>query len=72
MVQGIETIVVGYCQVSMVFKQQGNHIIPFFADGIMQWGVTLRILNRVTKHLTNEYNIYQQAHGPHQSTESFN
>ena len=51
-VQRVEAVIVCDGQVCMVFQEQGNHVIPLLADGVVEWGIPLRILN--TRHKINK------------------
>ena len=44
MVYGVESVVVGQCDVRIVFEQQTQHVIPSLADRIVQRGVAFGVL----------------------------
>lgn len=35
MMQGVETVVVGQSDVSLVVQQKGQHVVPFFGNGVV-------------------------------------
>ena len=45
-VQGVESVVVGQRYVGVVIQQQSQHVIALLGDGVVQRGVSLRILER--------------------------
>lgn len=48
-VQRVEAVIVCDGQVCMVFQEQGNHVVPLLADSVVEWGISLRILNTCHK-----------------------
>ena len=43
-VEGIEPVVVGDHDVRVVVEQQGQHVVPFLGDRVVQGGVAFGIL----------------------------
>ena len=44
MVKGVESVVVGDHDVGAPLQEQGQHVVTFLGDGVVQGGVTLRVL----------------------------
>ena len=44
MVYGVETVVVGQCDVRVVFEQQAEDVLSALADRIVQWRITFGVL----------------------------
>ena len=44
MVKGVETVVVGDHDVGGVVQQQCQHVVPLLGNGVVQRGVTFRVL----------------------------
>ena len=42
--QSVESVVVCDHDVGIVVEQESKHIVSLFADGIVQWSITFRIL----------------------------
>jgi hypothetical protein len=43
-VQGVEPVVIGQHDVSIVVQQQRQHVVTLLRDGVVQWRITFRIL----------------------------
>ena len=43
-VQGVEPVVIGQHDVSIVVQQQRQHVVTLLGDGVVQWRITFRIL----------------------------
>lgn len=42
--QGIEAVVIGQRDVSLVVQEQRQHVVPLLGDGVVQRRVSLRVL----------------------------
>lgn len=43
-VQGVEPVVIGQHDVSIVVQQQRQHVVTLLRDGVVQWRIAFRIL----------------------------
>ena len=41
---GVESVVVGQCDVRVVFEQQAQHVFASLAYRVMQWRITFGVL----------------------------
>ena len=48
-VQRVEAVIVGDHDIGVPLQEEGEHVVPLFRYGVVEWGVALRVLRRREK-----------------------